>query len=174
MCSLSHADVCIRHRGNRIIKSALFSKQIFSFIGSWEQCSAYDALPEGAIHAGHDADGAEIYVGRAFHEGDLLPAKVLPSKQVAYIAYGGQEIATHNYEVLCHGHVEWVSSGHGDVPPNAVHGGHTSSGEPLFIGRANFAGSLTPGKVHPSHGSLYIPFGGREEIVKEYEILIEA
>lgn len=135
--------------------------------------SAYASLPEGAIQAGHDADGTLIYVGRAFHDGDLLPAKVLPDKQVAYVPYGGQEIAKHEYEVLCGGNVQWVQSGHGDVPPNAVLGGHCGNGEPLYVGRSHFSGSLTPGKVHPSHGNLYIPFGGSEVPIKEYEILIE-
>lgn len=130
-------------------------------------------MPEGAIPAGHDADGTPIYVGRAYHEGEQLPAKVLPSKQVAYVAFNGQEIAKHEYEILCNGNVKWVASGHGDVPSGAVVGGQTGNGEPLYIGRSHFSGSLTPGKVHPSHGSLYIPFGGAEVPIKEYEILIE-
>jgi len=140
---------------------------------SWVATSAYGDLPEGAILAGNDADGTEIYVGRAFHEGDQLPAKVMPSKQVAYVAYGGQEIAKHQYEVLCNGNVEWVHSGHGSIPSNAVIGGQTSNGETLYVGRTHHEGSLTPGKVHPSHGSLYIPFGGAEVSFNNYEILIE-
>lgn len=146
---------------------------ILHWIANWVQSSAYGGVPEGAILAGNDADGTPIYVGRAFHEGDQIPAKVLPSKQVAYIAYNGQEIAKQQYEVLCNGNVTWVQSGHGSVPPNAVVGGRTSNGEPLYIGRTHFSGALTPGKVHPSHGSLYIPFGGAEIPFKSYEVLIE-
>lgn len=56
----------------------------------------------------------------------------------------------------------WVASGHGHVPPGAVVAGNSSHGEPLFIGRAHFQGSLTPGKVHRSHACLYIPYGGDE------------
>lgn len=44
---------------------------------------------------GHDQDGTQLFVGRAFHEGELIPAKVIPAKNVAYIAYGGQEIPKH-------------------------------------------------------------------------------
>lgn len=33
------------------------------------------------------------------------------------------------------------------IPPNAVPGGRTVSGETLYIGRANHAGSLCVGKV---------------------------
>ena len=74
---------------------------------------------------------------------------------------------------MCNGKVEWVQSNNGMVLPNAVPGGVSSSGEILYIGRGWWHGALTPGKIQPSHGSLYIPFGGMEVAVKEYEILIE-
>lgn len=35
--------------------------------------------------------------------------------------------------------------------------------ETLYVGRAEFQGSLTPGKIQLSHGRLYIPYGGREQ-----------
>lgn len=66
----------------------------------------------------------------------------------------------------------WESSDHGEVPAGAVSTGSQSDGEPLYIGRAHFQGSLTPGKVHCSHGCLYIPFGGAEQRVQQYEVLI--
>ena len=57
-------------------------------------------MPANAIRAGHDTDGDEIYVGRAYHNGDMLPAKVVPAKQQAYVAWGGQEINKHDVEIL--------------------------------------------------------------------------
>ena len=65
----------------------------------------------------------------------------------------------HNFEVLCNGNVQWQDSQNGHVPPNAVAGGRTESGETLYIGRSRHQGSLTVGKIHPSHGCLYFPFG---------------
>ena len=56
-------------------------------------------LPHTAVSGGRDIDGAQIYVGRAYHEGDMIPAKVIPEKDVAYIAHGGQEHAKHSFEV---------------------------------------------------------------------------
>lgn len=91
----------------------------------------------------------------------------------AIVCHDGQEIPYHNYEMLCNGNTQWVHSGHGQVLPNAVPGGRTSSGETLYIGRAWHAGALTPGKIHPSHGNLYIPYNGGEVAVGTYEILIE-
>ena len=32
------------------------------------------------VRGGIDADGSVIYVGRAFHNGDMIPAKVIPDK----------------------------------------------------------------------------------------------
>ena len=43
--------------------------------------------------------------------------------------------------------------------------------EPLFIGRHEHGGSLVIGKVHLSHGCLYIPFGKKEVKYSFYEIL---
>lgn len=74
-------------------------------------------LPPGAVHAGYDQDRTEIFVGRAWHNGDHLPAKVIPSKQCAYVAWGGEEILKDEYEVLCYGNVMWVKSHPSSVPP---------------------------------------------------------
>lgn len=89
------------------------------------------------------------------------------------VSWNGQEIPKHSFEVLCNGNVQWVHSGQGHVLPHAVPGGRTASGETLYIGRAWHAGSLTNGKIHPSHGNLYIPFNGGEVAINSYEILIE-
>lgn len=145
----------------------------FVILAQWISCSSSNEAPPGAIFAGNDADGTEIYVGRALYQGEQIPAKVIPSKNIGYVPWGGQEIPVHEFEVLCNGNVEWVQSSNGMVLPNAVPGGVSSSGEVLYIGRGWWHGALTPGKIQPSHGSLYIPFGGMEVAVKEYEILIE-
>lgn len=143
---------------------------------TWIQTSRFAPLPEGAILAGHDQDGSQIYVGRAWHDGDHIPAKVIPSKQAAYVAHGGNEVLKDEFEVLCYGNVSWIKihASTRTVPPFSVTGGVTSEGEPLYIGRAYYEGSLTVGKVHMSHGALYIPFAGREvPIHSEIEVLVE-
>ncbi|KAH8353906.1 hypothetical protein KR067_001065, partial [Drosophila pandora] len=139
---------------------------------TWVHSSPHAPLPPYAVIGGHDADRTPIYVGRSFHEGENLPAKVIPSKGCAYVAYGGSEHAKHHYEVLVGQGFAWVPSASGGVPPNAVRSGTTRTGEPLYVGRGHHAGSLTVGKVHPSHGCLYIPFGGQEVRINTYEVLI--
>jgi hypothetical protein len=66
--------------------------------------------------------------------------------------------------------LKWVRARDGQVPQNAVSGGH-DEGQTLYVGRARKGGDLVPGKVHPSHGCCYIPYGGEEHCMKEYEVL---
>uniref|UniRef100_A0A182M6C9 Uncharacterized protein n=1 Tax=Anopheles culicifacies TaxID=139723 RepID=A0A182M6C9_9DIPT len=123
------------------------------------------------VRAGVDCKGEVIYVGRASHNGDLLPAKVIPDKRTAYVCYGGKEIRKQEIEVLCFITFEWEYGSNGSVPDSALQIGQTAHGEPLYMGRARYRGSQTPGKVHPSHHCCYLPFGGEEVSVKEYEVL---
>ena len=36
-----------------------------------------------------------------------------------------------------------------------------------------FQGGMHPGKLNPSHTSLYVSYGGKEVPVQEYEILVQ-
>lgn len=58
------------------------------------------SVPPTAVVAGKDVDGSTLYAGRAFYEGDLLPAKVSPSQGAALVAYGSSEHRVYNYEVI--------------------------------------------------------------------------
>lgn len=51
------------------------------------------------MRAGVDKNGEAIFVGRAFHEGDIVPAKILQSHGGAYVPWGGQEHKKDYYEV---------------------------------------------------------------------------
>ncbi|KAJ8938999.1 hypothetical protein NQ314_011249, partial [Rhamnusium bicolor] len=115
----------------------------------WVDSTAHSGVPSTAIHGGVDVDGSQIYVGRAFHNGDWIPAKI-----------------------LCEQRFDWVPSHSGIIPPGAVEGGRTSGRERLYIGRVHHRGSQTVGKVHPSHRVCYIPFDGKEIPYQQYEILV--
>lgn len=65
---------------------------------SWVDCTNGD-YPVGAVKSGLDKDGGTMYVGRGFYEGDLLPAKVAPTHECAFVSYGGKEICRNEYEV---------------------------------------------------------------------------
>lgn len=139
----------------------------------WVASTLGSPAPSNAILAGIDADGSAMYVGRVYHEGDCLIAKIIPSKKFAYTCQNGHEISKQNFEFLCQENVKWVSSSNGKLNGNELVGGNTLKGETLYIGRGSHEGSLTVGKIHPSHGCLYIPFEGREVSLKNYEALVE-
>lgn len=129
-------------------------------------------MPPYTVSGGHDSDGAAIYVGRSEHEGEILACKVIPDKGCAFLAWGGQEHPKYHYELLTGPGYGWVASGNGGTAPNAVVTGCTGDGEPMYIGRGHHCGSLTVGKVHASHGCLYIPYGGQEVRLTNYEVLV--
>ncbi|XP_030761912.1 natterin-4-like, partial [Sitophilus oryzae] len=139
----------------------------------WVECTHNSPFPSSAVLGGSDVDGQPIYVGRAYHDGDWIPAKIVPGRRSAYLSYAGKEICVSKYQVLCEQKFDWVPSTNGQVPPNAVIGGRTSSGENLYIGRARHGNSLTVGKIHPSHHTCYISFGGQEHSKKTYEVLVQ-
>ncbi|XP_023011536.1 uncharacterized protein [Leptinotarsa decemlineata] len=141
---------------------------------NWVETDVTSRMPGNALRGGYDADGSHIYVGKAFHQGDWIPSKVIPIKNVAYVAYNGKEHAKNRVQVLCgpQHRFQWVSASNGRVPPCSIEGGKTSTGEALYIGRVRHSGSQTVGKVHPTHGVCYISFGGKEIPFKDYEILI--
>lgn len=115
----------------------------------WQSCTAEGPFPyDAAVRAGRDADGCTIYVGRAFHESDLLPAKVIPDKQIAYVCHGGEEHPKTEFEILRSGDFVWEFATGGGVPANAIEVGRTADGERLYCGRALHEGTQTPGKVH--------------------------
>src|SRR5699024_3003848 len=58
---------------------------------------------------------------------------------------------------------EWRHASNGFVPGDAVEGGVDVNGEMLYVGRANDSGDMIPGKIVPSHGVLYVPYGGEEK-----------
>lgn len=67
----------------------------------WVESAVDQAIPRNAVESGTDADGSKIYVGLAVHEGDELPAKVIPEKRAAYVPHGGKEHFVKNYKVGC-------------------------------------------------------------------------
>jgi len=56
------------------------------------------------------------YHFRAFHEGDQIPAKVIPGKQACYVPHNGLEVFKPNFELLSGSGFQWIGSSNGHVP----------------------------------------------------------
>ncbi|XP_052811230.1 uncharacterized protein LOC128238934 [Mya arenaria] len=68
----------------------------------------------------------------------------------------------------------WESCSGGVIPPSAVRAGYEADGKPLFIARARMDdGTLNPGKAGCHLPGAHIPWGGKENIVQNYEILVQ-
>ncbi|KAK8765216.1 hypothetical protein V5799_032174, partial [Amblyomma americanum] len=134
--------------------------------------SGASGIPEDAVPGGEE-DGRTTYVGRVEYEGNEIPGKVVPD-DACYVAYAGAELRLEKYSVLVnHGNrLQWILDSDGAVPPKAVVGGRTRSGEKLYVGRTHHEGSLVLGKVQPSQGCLCIPYGGSEHRYTKYEVLV--
>ncbi|KAM7342823.1 uncharacterized protein ACRADG_010104 [Cochliomyia hominivorax] len=139
----------------------------------WIHSSAYASVPPNAVIGGNDVDGDMIYVGRAFHEGDMLVAKVIPAKQIAFVSFRGAEIPKDHFEILCGRNLVWRHCYNHIIPEKAVLCGKTSLGQNVYIGRGHYEGSLTVGKISSVHKALFIPFKGVERRLETYEILVE-
>jgi len=126
-----------------------------------------------AVPAGLDS-GRELYVIRAYHEGGTVPGKLHVGHSSAYIAYAGNEVPKYDYEVLVApvASLSWVDGQGSHIPPHAVPGGRDPNGETYYVGRVWLNGTITVGKVHPSHGACYVPYGGQEHASHSYEILV--
>lgn len=112
---------------------------------SWQHVNVTGSFPDNMVRGGVDVDGAVIYIGRAFHEGDMLPAKVIPDKNSAFVCYGGEEHFKEDVEVLRAGTFVWEFSSAGNIPEGAVSCGQTADGELLYVGRCLHQGTQTPG-----------------------------
>lgn len=67
----------------------------------------------------------------------------------------------------------WEQTSGCNIPDNAIRAGYEKDGKPLFIARANMEGTWTSGKCGTClTGGAYIPYGGEEKIVKNYEVLV--
>jgi hypothetical protein len=67
----------------------------------------------------------------------------------------------------------WLPMENGNVG-DAAQNGWEANGEPLYVCYAEFNGGYHPGKVRPAFGAANIPWGGLENKVPRYWVLMEA
>ncbi|KAF8728510.1 hypothetical protein AX14_006535 [Amanita brunnescens Koide BX004] len=71
--------------------------------------------------------------------------------------------------------VRWVSASgkvNDYLGPVLVEGGREKNGEPLYIVRAHCKNGIHPGKAGRHLNDAHIPWGGKEELLHRYEILV--
>ncbi|XP_065204325.1 uncharacterized protein LOC135834391 [Planococcus citri] len=141
---------------------------------SWVRASSGNK-PANALVGGH-VGTMTLYVGRANHNGSLIPGYVELGSVIRISDYGisysyegdKYEVATFDEKNICR--IVWVKASHGSVPTNAIVGGYDSHGENLYIGRATYMDRLYPGKVQSSRHCLLTPYS--ELSHAEYEVAV--
>ncbi|KAJ8735379.1 hypothetical protein PYW07_006999 [Mythimna separata] len=66
---------------------------------NWVRTSGSN-VPPGAFPGGQTEDGEPLFVGRVYHEDNLITGKVQQSHGVCYISFEGEELSFDDYEVL--------------------------------------------------------------------------
>lgn len=131
-------------------------------------------MPHNVVVGGRDANGSVIHVGRCFHEGQHLPAKVLLNQRKAFVSYDGSEHAYDYCELLIGSNdYFWQNVVDHRLPRNVVSVGISQqTGEPILIGRAQYSNAMLVGKVLPSLRCVQVAFNGKERDLSHYEILV--
>ncbi|XP_045588699.1 uncharacterized protein [Procambarus clarkii] len=136
-------------------------------------CRAGSQCPSPVTVSG-GAPASTPLVAAARHNGGIIPGVVMPSSTACHIPWGGQAIAKTEYFVLSNpggAALVWERASHGSIPQGALQGGHSETGEPLYFGRFNYAGSIISGVVQPSHQVCYVPYWGQATSNVTYEVL---
>jgi len=136
----------------------------------WQPASG-GKVTQWATPAGYEADGTPLFIIRAPFSGGVHIGKANPNHSSGYIPWGGKENPVAQYEVYAGGG-RWVRGNAQSVPAGAISGGREDNGSPLFIIRAPFGGGLHPGKFSPAYKKAYIPYGGQERELTDFEILV--
>ncbi|WP_428656176.1 DUF3421 domain-containing protein [Runella sp.] len=135
----------------------------------WERVHG-GVTPSYALPAGNENDGSPLYIARIRHEGGIHIGKVRANAREAFIPYGGKEIIADNFEIYT-GKGRWVTVSGGNFPANAIVGGYENDNSPLYIVRASIGGGLHIGKARANAREAFIPYGGTEEIVSNFQVL---
>ncbi|CAH8434697.1 unnamed protein product [Schistosoma bovis] len=125
---------------------------------SWLPSTSGSPPPPNALQA-----DSGICVIRGRKGGHLIPGKETPLSE---------------FEILCTTNVhsnqtlyQWVPASSGRVPANALLAGITNTSEPLYITRAMVQDELCIGKVNCSQKFASLPYKGKENKVKHYDVL---
>lgn len=128
-------------------------------------------LPQNALLAGSHSENQPLYIVRANYAKGVHIGKIGRNWQSALIPYGGREIAVSEYEVFT-GKGLWVNVSNGTLPANAIEGGREADGKKLYIARSRMPNGLHIGKTRADWNFAAIPYGGKEVLMPQYEVLI--
>jgi len=131
-------------------------------------------VPETALVAGLDSEGAEVYICVASSWDGQHPG-MLDSAGLCHVAWGGQgHEFFENFSVVSDvdgGGAQWVHMPNGGIVGNAFPAG--TDGGPIFVCRVTVDGGVQIGKVSDD-GWCFVGVGHEEtKFTSDFEILVE-
>ena len=130
---------------------------------------ASTAKSQPALPHGSEANGDELWIGRATHAGVVHAGKTRPGFGGVNFSHEGKpQCAKSGYDVLRvpGGAYRWVAAQGGNIPDGAV-----SAGGDVYVARAAVGGGVHPGEALPGVGCV-VEYGGGGVTFDSYEVLV--
>jgi hypothetical protein len=136
----------------------------------WVQFSG--SLPSNTVYGGQE-NGRQLPVCRCDYNGGTHPGKVVGNN--CNIGWGGKEIVVPYFDILLNDNAQlsWRSVSGGSIPAEAFIAGY-ENGNPMYVGKGDYAGGVHPGKIFYGGGRyiLNIGYGGKEITLTDFQVLI--
>jgi hypothetical protein len=138
-------------------------------------------IPQGAVEVSKERSFG-LYICRAFIDGGIQPGKAcIDFPKGAVLGYEKQEHHIDTFEILVGNmqQLRWQRV-HGRLNRSVgklVEGGYENDGTKLYIVKAEYpenSGVFHPGKTSEKLDGAYIPYGGSEKRVENFEVLCYA
>lgn len=131
-------------------------------------------VPENALLAAKDR-GNPVYVGRGMLDGSIRLGKYHEKYGKLFVSHLGEEKElTKNIEILCvdkDAKVEWVDCKNGVIPTGAIVG-TIVDGKSEYVGKGMVRSQITPGRIVPEDKCMYVPYGGKDNVLTECKALV--
>ena len=157
---------------NFLLVVAAISISNFSTAQGLDWVKYAGSLPKNVIYGGTE-NGTKLAVCRCFYNDSYHSGKVVGTG--CNFGWGGKEITSTTFEILVdiRPTFAWEKIVENKMPFNAVVSGE-ENGNYLYVGQANYAGGVHPGKVLWT-GSEYIcniGYGGKEITVTDFKVMV--
>lgn len=124
-------------------------------------------LPANALKAGVIPNHGDMYIARASTDGHVVIGKTVKGWKHAAVPVNGQEKDVTDYEVYT-GKGTWANRTASGTP---VQGGNVFGSTPIYVARAKVNGEIAAGGYTKGSDAM-IPWGGKENKISNYEILL--
>ncbi|XP_013098967.1 uncharacterized protein LOC106081507 [Stomoxys calcitrans] len=141
----------------------------------WAPLTAPRPMSRFAVKLDSSEATETSYVGRCSHDGNKLPATIIPSRGCAIVYWNNLAHVKFDYEFLVGPGYCWTPVSNGTLPTNAVSAGQTKEdGELLYIAKAKHKDKTLLGAVRANQQRFSLWHEDNQIEWDNYEILTRA